>query len=243
MQRMNRGIFITGTDTGVGKTWIGAGIATSLRTMGIDVGVMKPAETGCRAVGSRLVPADATALARAAQVKDSIDIINPYRFKAPLAPLVAAELEGVSINIRKIKSSFNTLRRKHDFLIVEGAGGIMVPLTPKYAYIDLAELLHLPVLVVARPSLGTINHTVLTVSALRARNITVVGIVINDSLGKRKGPAEKTNPAVIEHMTGLNIIEMVKYGQHDMSKIAQSLIKKDVNLKAKTSHRICGQFA
>lgn len=210
---MGKGVFITGTDTGVGKTHVGIAIARALAAHTVDVGVMKPAETGCRQRRGRLVPSDAAALMAAAEVDDALDLVNPYRFRQPLAPAVAAEQQGSVIRTARILSAYRTLAKRHRFLIVEGAGGIMVPLSRRTTYLDLAERLRLPVLVVARPNLGTINHTVLTVRAIQARSLSVAGIVLNDPTGSRWGPAERTNPAIIERMTGIKVLCSLRYGQ------------------------------
>jgi len=224
MHTKKNGIFITGTGTGVGKTHVGAGIAAALRSMGVDVGVMKPVETGCKARNGVLVPRDAVILSRAAMVLDPLDQLNPFRFREPLAPSVAAERAGAPISVGRIASSFRALRRRHEYLIVEGAGGIMVPLTRRVSNLDLARSLGLPVLVVALPGLGTINHTVLTVMALRSGGITCAGIVINSASRTRPGIAERTSPPVIERMTGIPVLGMVAYGQDDLGAIAASII-------------------
>jgi dethiobiotin synthetase len=219
-----RGIFITGTDTGVGKTYVGAGLAAALREKGIDVGVMKPAETGCGLRQGVLVPRDALKLIKAGGVDDPLDLVNPYRFRAPLAPSIAAAREGKKIDIRRIVSAFRTLARKHSCMLVEGAGGIMVPLTTGHHYLDLAGILNLPVLVVARPGLGTINHTLLTVKALHSRRLRIAGIVINHRSKKRPGLAERAGLRAIERLSGVPIIGHVKYRQKDFRTIMRSLL-------------------
>lgn len=213
---MGKGIFITGTDTGVGKTHVACAIAAALVREGVDVGVMKPAETGCRRLRGRPAPADALALKQAAQSDDPLDLVNPCRFGPPLAPAVAAELSGVRISLPRLLAAFHRLQRSHEYLIVEGAGGIMVPLTPRRTFLDLAGAMGLPVLVVARPGLGTINHTVLTVMALRSRGLTVAGFVLNESSGGAWGAAERTNPAVIERMTGLPVLGSMRFGRRSL---------------------------
>jgi dethiobiotin synthetase len=225
---MKKGIFITGTDTGVGKTFIGCGIAAALVAQGVNVGVMKPAETGCPARKGALVPRDAIALLRASKANDTLDLVNPYRFKAALAPAVAAEQAGASIGFPKITAAIRALGRVHEYMIVEGAGGILVPLTRRLTYLDLAEKLRLPVLIVARPGLGTINHTLLTVMALRQRNLDIAGIVINHGIEQRLRSclAERTSPAVIEGMSGLPVIGIVCHGQKDLSGLTQKLIER-----------------
>jgi dethiobiotin synthetase len=208
---MNKGIFITGTDTGIGKTYVAAGIAAALRRRDIDVGVMKPAETGCVRQSGRMVPRDALRLMKAAGVRDKLDLVNPYRFQKPLAPSVAAALEGKKIKLDLIIKSYQVLSARHDFMIVEGAGGIMVPLSGHATYLDLVKALDIPVVVVARPGLGTINHTLLTVSTLRARKLNVAGIVINHTNSRKAGLSERTSPATIENMSGVKIIGIIPY--------------------------------
>lgn len=220
---MIKGIFVTGTDTGVGKTYVTAGIAEQLRQSGVDVGVMKPAETGCAVRAGKLVPRDAIRLRKAAGVKDSLDLVNPVRLRKPLAPSVAASLEGLRIDPRRIHNAFHRLAGRHDFMIVEGAGGIMVPLAPGYSFLDLAQELGLPVLVVARPSLGTINHSLLTVNALKERGLTIAGIVINYADDRKQGLAEKTSPAVIEDISGVKVLGTIRHASHSFSSIVAFL--------------------
>jgi dethiobiotin synthetase len=219
---MDRGIFITGTDTGVGKTYVAAGIAAELRNM-LNVGVMKPVETGCRMRKGNLVPRDAFHLIKSSTVRDELDLVNPYRFSKPLAPYVAAGLEGKKIGITKIMKAFRVLSRRHDFMIVEGAGGIMVPLTKENTFLDLAQAMRLPVLIVARPGLGTINHTLLTIAALRARRIPIAGIVINYAGEQVKGIAERTNPITIEKVSGVRVLTSVSYHSREFDPILTSL--------------------
>ncbi len=209
---MRRGIFITGTDTGVGKTYVAAGIAAGLRRLGIDVGVMKPAETGCGRRAGRLIPEDALRLMKAAGTRDPLGLVNPYRFKKPLAPSLAAELEGKLIDPVKIKTAFKKLSRIHDFMIIEGAGGIMVPLRHDYTYLDLVRAFRLPVVIVARPALGTINHTLLTISALRHGGIAILGVVVNYAQDTRRGLAETTSPSVIEEISGIPVLDVIVHG-------------------------------
>jgi dethiobiotin synthetase len=220
---MKKGVFITGTDTGVGKTYVGAGIAAALRAHGMDVGVMKPAETGCSTERGSLVPHDAQLLMKAAGVGDPLDLVVPYRFQEPLAPAVAAEREGRTIAFSKVMTAFRMLSERHGFMIVEGAGGILVPLTGRRSYLDLAASLSLPVLVVARPGLGTINHTLLTVTALRSRRIAIAGIVINHCGTGQPGLAERTNPAVIERLSRVPVIGIVRHRQKDLEDLVRSL--------------------
>lgn len=221
---MRKGIFITGTDTGVGKTYVAAGLARALVRSRVDVGVMKPAETGCRRRSGRLVPRDALLLIKSSEARDSLSFINPYRFQKPLAPFAAAQLEGKQILPLRIMRSYYELARKHDFLIVEGAGGIMVPLRHDYTYRELARDMGLPVLIVARAGLGTVNHTLLTVLSLNGIGLKIAGIVLNQSQSTRRGLAEKTNPALIEEMCGVPVLGVLSYRDGRFDSIAEKLM-------------------
>lgn len=191
---MERAFFITGTDTGVGKTFVTSAIVRTLRARGVDVGVMKPVETGCGSnPDDSLVPSDARALMDAAGVDDPIDMVCPYRFAPPLAPNVAARLAGVSIDTAKIRAAFLELVSRHDVVLVEGAGGLLVPLTDGELMADLAALLSTPVVVVAPSRLGVINHTLLTVECAIKRGLDVRGIILNNP-----GPPPADDPS-IEH--------------------------------------------
>ncbi|HEY1012606.1 MAG TPA: dethiobiotin synthase [Herpetosiphonaceae bacterium] len=174
---MRKGIFVTGTDTGVGKTVVTAALAAGLRARGLRVGVMKPAETGCAQRDGELVPEDALFLRAAAECQAPLELICPYRLPEPLAPALAAELAGVEIEMERLQSCYAELAASHDVVLVEGAGGLLVPLTATHTMRDLAAALDLPVLVVSRNVLGTINHTLLTLEALRER--PVLGVVLN----------------------------------------------------------------
>jgi dethiobiotin synthetase len=210
-KRMGNGIFITGTDTGVGKTFVASGLIRAMNEKGLNVCPMKPVESGCRTVKGSLVPADALALIKAANVDEHIDLINPYRLKNPIAPSVAAEIEGVSIRKSKILSAYKSLSRKYDLTVVEGAGGIMVPVYKKYLFLDLASDLKLPVIIIARPGLGTINHTLLTINAVKGKGLKVLGVIINYAEKIKKGISEKTNPAVIEEIGAVPVLGVVPY--------------------------------
>ncbi len=208
---MHKGIFITGTDTGVGKTFVAEGLIRAVKAMGTHVCPMKPVESGCTMKRGELVPADAMALIKAAGVDESIDLVNPYRMKNPLAPSVAAEIEGVAIKKKNIISAFNCISKKYDMVIVEGAGGIMVPVFKKYLFLDLAFDLKLPVIIVARPGLGTINHTLLTINALRNKGLRVLGVIINYAEKNRTGLPEKTNPSCIEKLGEVPILGTIPH--------------------------------
>ncbi len=177
---MKKSLFITGTDTGVGKTFVACALARGFKAQGMKVGVMKPVETGCRGRNGGLIPEDARKLREAAGSEDPIDTINPYRFSPPLAPSLAAREAGVTIELQRIKRSYEELSEKNDVVIVEGAGGLMVPLTDSKTFADLVLFLGLPMVVVAPNRLGVINHTLLTVRCAEAAGIEVRGAVLNN---------------------------------------------------------------
>jgi len=154
------GVFVTGTDTGVGKTVVATALVTALRERGVDVGVMKPCETGVGPDG----PLDALALAAAAGEPDPIDAVCPWPLPVPAAPSVAAALAGRPLDLDAIGRAYRALAGRHAFTVVEGAGGLLVPIHEEASMADLAAGLDLPLLVVVRTALGTINHTLLTLA-------------------------------------------------------------------------------
>ena len=199
-----RGIFVTGTDTGVGKTIVAATLARILRMNGVSVGVMKPVTSGCREEDGQLVSDDARLLCQAAGIQISDDI-TPYRLREPLAPAEAAKIDGVRIDFSHIKAAFGRLAAAYQYVIVEGAGGIMVPLCGGLLVADLARELELPLLVVARPGLGTINHTVLTCYAAQQLGLQVAGVIVN-GMPEQPGLAEKGAPHQIGSLCGASVL-------------------------------------
>ena len=195
--------FITGTDTGVGKTVIAGALAAVLKKKGIDVGVMKPVATGGWD--------DARFLIRAAGVKDNLFLVNPYCLGTPVVPAVAAEIEGVKIDIRKIKNAYEELSKKHDILVVEGVGGLLVPIYKNYLVTDLINELKLPVIIVAKPGLGTINHTLLTIRQAKVSRIKVLGVIISNYDDANAGIAEMTAPEVIERIGKVPVLGIVSH--------------------------------
>lgn len=204
-------VFITGTDTGVGKTFVAAGIAAALRERGIRAGVMKPIHTGCKARRGALIPEDSIQLAKSARVNDSLELITPYIFKEPVAPYVAAMNTHARFSMNRIIKSFRILSKRHEYMIIEGIGGVLVPITEDFYVADMIKRLKTPVLIITRPNLGTINHTMLTIHCLRERKIPIKGIVINYSIKGRKTLAEKTLPETIERLSGIPVLGIIPY--------------------------------
>jgi len=205
MSPMKPGIFITGTDTGVGKTVVSAGLALALRDRGIKVGVMKPVATGCRGLDHRLVSDDAVFLFEAAE-NEYAPLTSPSRFRNALSPNVASYIEKKKIKIQEITKAYLELQKHYDFMIVEGIGGFMVPITNEYYVANLIKEFQLPVLVVSRPGLGTINHTLLTIDAATIRGFDVKGVIFNRLPKVNYTIAEITNPKVIHDLTGIPVL-------------------------------------
>ena len=184
---MSPGLFITGTDTGVGKTFVAAALLAELRRRGVRAAAFKPIACG---TGGRH---DAEIYAAIMQYEQPLDAINPIYLRHPLAPSVAARLEHKRIDLRRIRECYRQLSSAYSVVLVEGAGGLLVPIRDDYFVADLARSLKLPLLVVARLGLGTINHSLLTVRAARDIGLKVRGIVLSDTTGGRHSLAEKTN--------------------------------------------------
>jgi dethiobiotin synthetase len=192
--------FITGTDTGVGKTLVTGAIAAALAAWGLSVGVLKPCESGCDEKDGELVPADAVFLRDMAGCDDGLDAVCPYRLRTALAPGVAAQREGIVIDPARIQELFAASCRRHDSVLVEGAGGLLVPVTDTLLTIDLVKLLALPLIIVGRLSLGAINHLLLTVREAQRAGVAVAGIILNQT-AQEHGLVEQTNPEVICRLT------------------------------------------
>ncbi len=228
MKNMRRGVFITGTDTEVGKTVVAGGLARTFRNMGINVGVMKPVETDGEYKKGKLVGSDTENLIRMSKISDNYNHINPYIFEHPLAPYVAAKLEGKRIYKKKILISFRSLMDKHDFLIVEGCGGLLVPITSNYMISDLAADMKLPVIIIARAGLGSINHTLLTLDHARRSGINVIGVIINKT-SRNIQMSEETNPQIIKTFGKIPILGIIPYSSE--RKNMDSVVNKYVDIE------------
>lgn len=208
---MSRGLFVTGTDTRVGKTLVAGGLAAALSSIGLNVGVVKPVESGCEQRENGLYPTDAAFLKRMAGSGDPLETVCPVRLEAPLAPSVAAEKEGLEISLDALEEAVRAIASRHSVTICEGAGGLYVPLDGQGGcVIDLIQRVGFPVLVVGRLGLGTINHTTLTVKALSAVGAKVAGIVLSKTEPGAE-PAEEKNPEVVETLTGVSVLGVVPF--------------------------------
>lgn len=213
-----KSIFITGTDTEVGKTVVTATVASCIKSSGKKVAAMKPIQTGTD-VQEIL---DIEFIYRVLGEDYIIDDVCPYRFANPLSPKLASEISGDEINIKNILSSFRVLYEKYEHVIVEGAGGIMAPIKSDYFISDLISDLDIPVIIVARPDLGTINHTLLTVEYAKNKGLKLLGVIIN-KYPYKPGYAELTNPNEISVISGipiLGIIPEIKNIDTDSSQIS-----------------------
>jgi dethiobiotin synthetase len=228
-----RGLFVTGTDTGVGKTVVTGGIVAVLRARGHDVGVAKPLQSGALADDPT---GDAMLLREWTGVPESAVEIAPYSFAAALAPSVAAELVGRVVTLADAVDAVSALAERHDAVVVEGAGGLIVPLGPNWTVADLAVALALPVLVVARAGLGTVNHSSLTVRTLRSLGLDPVGVVLN-------GPVDESserNAQLIEQLAEVPVLGQTPFvdGELDVRKLVEENVDLDALISLKEVARV-----
>lgn len=200
------GLFVTATDTGVGKTVISGAIADWFRRQGRRVAVCKPAATGCEHRREGLVSEDAEFLAHHADARHPLDLISPQRYAEPLAPSVAARRAGRPLEWDTIDRSLRLMQQDSDVMVVEGVGGVLVPMDDKHTVLDMIGWIGLPTVVVARPALGTINHTLMTVRTLRTAGAKVLGVVINRYPAETPGVVEETSPREIERFGKVPIL-------------------------------------
>ena len=174
-----KSLFVTGTDTGIGKTCISAGIALALKKSGVNVGVMKPFMCGTKQKTDFSYD-DVTILTNAANVIDPRELVNPFFFPIPASPYTAAKNLGTEINIKQVLDSYEKLSEVHDVMLVEGIGGIMTPILKDFSVIDLIKNFHTNTLIVTSSKIGTVNHTVMTCKLCKNLEIPVKGLIIND---------------------------------------------------------------
>ena len=191
-----RGLFVTGTDTGVGKTMVSVALLRLAQRRGLTPIPFKPAETGCDPH-----PADARALWHAARPPGAEADVCLYAFRLPAAPAQAAAAEGAHIDLQRIADRASTLAAKGDLLIVEGAGGLLVPYGVGLTCADIAGRLRLPLMVVARTALGTVNHTALTLREAARASLEVAGVILNRTT-ETEGPHESGNADLVSQLTG-----------------------------------------
>ena len=205
-----QGLFITATDTGAGKTYVTAAACRALRSEGRPFRVCKPVATGAEWVAGRWRAEDTRLLADAAGDSD-LDAITPWAFPAPAAPPVAARLAGASLTLDERAGAVRRRAAGGVPVLVEGVGGLLCPLTERETVADLIALLGLPVLVVARRSLGTLNHTLLTLEAARARRLRLAGVVVSETTPV-SGPAEETNVEELRRRLDVPLLAVAPHG-------------------------------
>lgn len=201
---MAKGVFITATDTGAGKTHFSSLLLRSLRATGVDAVGFKPFCCGERD--------DAERLYEACDGKVELGLINPIWLRVPAAPYTAALVENRAVDVATALDAFQTLRSRHAFVVVEGAGGWRVPLTDQMCLSDFAGQLALPVVVVVANRLGALNHTQLTVDSIAARGSVCAGVILNEPDSAEPDPARITNPGVLEHLLDVPILGELAYG-------------------------------
>ena len=200
-----KAVFICGTDTGVGKTYIAGKLFKKLLGQGLNVVTQKWVQTGSTGFSPDIAQHLRIAGKSKKYVKDILPLVNPYSFKFASSPHLAARLEKKKIDVKKIKSAFKKLSKKFDLVIVEGVGGALVPVNEKTLVIDIVKQLKIPVIVVAANKLGMINHTLLTVEALRKRRMKILGIVFNNMGKKDDKRILNDNIRIVRKITGINV--------------------------------------
>lgn len=203
------GVFITGTDTGVGKTTVTAVVAAACTAHGVNTGIMKPIATG--AAEPHGCSSDQDWLISVTGVQDPPDLVTPYRFTLPASPLVAAARENVTVDPTRVTQAFQSIAARHDCVLVEGIGGVLVPITKDLFVVDLIKRLGLPALVVARAGLGGVNHVLLTLDCLRSRGVPVLGLVFNHPARPPTAPEESDTVATILRLSGVRSFGELPY--------------------------------
>jgi dethiobiotin synthetase len=225
-----RGIFVTGTDTEIGKTTVATSLASLLRLKGWNVGVMKPFATSTRVFSRKYKSKDSALLAKAAQVNDPDKEINPFFYSVPTAPFTAAKIMS-----EKEPSLADALRicqklaAKHNFMIVEGIGGVMVPLTKEKRVLHFAKLLGFPTIIVAGSKLGTINHTLLTVKTCNDFGLNLLGIIIN-GMPAKASLLKKETVETIRELSKVRILSVIPFMRKSTVKNVRYILENDLDV-------------
>ncbi|MDA3130466.1 dethiobiotin synthase [Aliibacillus thermotolerans] len=204
-----RGLFITGTDTGVGKTLITAALGRMLSEEGLDVRMFKPMMSGVKREDAQ---SDAAILQKFVPGKLSLEQMNPFQFNAPLSPYMAAKKEGKSVSFQRVIEAWETIKNNHSYYLVEGAGGLAVPLGEHYTVADVAKALRFPLLIVARPTLGTVNHVLLTIEYAKTKGLDVLGVILNETnVNNQDDCSKEDNPHLIETFGRVSVLGSIPY--------------------------------
>ena len=223
-----KSIFIAGTDTDVGKTYITAGLAIALRKMDIDVGVMKPFAAGT-AQKKNFKSEDVEILARAAQIDDPENLINPQFFPISASPYTAWKNLRTKPKVSTILLSFKKLSKLHDLILVEGMGGIMTPILKDYFITNLIKEMKIPTVIVTRSKVGTINHTIMTIQMCKRYKIPVKGIIINDF--DDNGYSIKNLTRDLQSLTGVKVLGSIPFIKDMGDTSLNRIFKKNIDLK------------
>ncbi|MFQ5481285.1 MAG: dethiobiotin synthase [Nitrospinaceae bacterium] len=206
-----KGYFITGTDTGVGKTVVTALLLRWMQEHHRAAGVMKPVETGVDPECHSAANSDALFLMEVSGLQDPPGDVSPYRFKAPASPYQSARLQGRQVSPSLLTAAFNRLAARHDLMLVEGIGGLLVPLTAEMTVAGLAREWDLPLILVTRYTLGTVNHTLLTLQAAREHGLPVTGLVFNQTAPGPLSAIERDQPRLLAELTGVRVLGEMPY--------------------------------
>ncbi len=223
-----KSLFITGTDTDVGKTYITAGLAVIIRKIGIDVGVMKPFAAGT-AQKKGYKSEDIEILSRAAMVCDPESIVNPQFFPIPASPYTAWKKLKTKPKVSTILSSFKKLTKLHDMVLVEGMGGIMTPILKNYYITNLIKEMKIPTVIVTRSKVGTVNHTIMTVKMCEKYKIPIKGIIINNF---DKGYPVKELKRDLENITNVPVLGSIPFIRDMGDSSLYRIFKKNIDLKS-----------
>ncbi len=242
--RATPGVFLTGTDTNVGKTVATAALAVALRRTGANVGVMKPVETGAARDGTSSV-SDARRLRECCAPNESMELLNPYRFPLPVAPADAAHRAGAQIELPTILKAYRALAGRHDYMLVEGVGGVLVPLTHTEDVRSLIKLLELPCLIVSRTGLGAVNHTRLTLMCLREADIPVAGVLLihtSADAGRDARLQAESTVSLIRTLSGVPVFgplpfqaDMALHWEKGVNALADDAVMRDVAKRVRNS--------
>ncbi|NND86203.1 MAG: dethiobiotin synthase [Nitrosopumilus sp.] len=223
-----KSLFITGTDTDVGKTYVTAGLTITLRMMGIDVGVMKPFAAGTdQKKGYK--SEDVQILSKAARVSDPENLVNPQFFPIPASPYTAWKTLKIKPRINSVITSFKKLSKLHETLLVEGIGGIMTPILKNYFVTDLIKEMNTPAIIVTRTKVGTVNHTIMTINMCQKYKIPIKGIIINDfdSDGYKINELSRD----LKNLTGVPILGTIPFIEDMSDSSMYKIFKKNLNMK------------
>ncbi|MFQ5440468.1 MAG: dethiobiotin synthase [Nitrosopumilaceae archaeon] len=220
--------FITGSDTDVGKTYVTAGLAVTLRKMGVDVGIMKPFAAGIpQKTGFK--SEDVEILSKAAKVSDPEKLLNPQFFKMTASPYTASKSLKIKVKVSTVLSNFKKLSQLHDFLLVEGIGGIMTPILKNYFVSDLIKEMKIPAIIIARTKVGTVNHTIMTCKMCEKYKIPIKGIIINNF--DSDGYELKILKRDLKNLTGVPILGTIPYIDDLSDDSLYKNFKKNIDIK------------